>query len=200
MTVIIGAELDDGRRVMYGDGIECLGSAISRFNTKKVVLLETKLKNRKALVGTCGNATAQIIMPDFITKYLNTPAPRIEDLYYRYKNDMVGMGMEEKPEALLWVPDHEEKHVLVHLDKTGYPMVQDERNFHAIGAGAVDATAALLGLALHDIGSLNSATHLGLHLAALKNWRPTIKQLQVAMSVATMSDVYCGGTCELIEL
>lgn len=200
MTIIIGAELDDGRRVMYGDGLQCLGSSIGRFKVRKVQRLEVKLKERKALVGTCGCATAQIVIPDLISTYLSTPSPRVEDLFYRYKKDMIGMGMEEKPEALLWVPDHEEKHVLVHLDKMGYPMVQNERNFHAIGSGALEAQAALLGFALHDIGSLNSATEMGLHLAAVKNWRPSLKQMQVAMSVATMSDVYCGGQCELVEL
>lgn len=198
MTIIIAADLTDGRKVMLADGLLSSNSgSIADYHCKKIEPIQVSVKQRKGLIGSAGDAGSIIPFREAIRAYMSSPVPQVEDILFRLSR---GELEKDKAEHLAWMPspDSEQQHVLVEVDGNHWPRIV-KQSFWAIGAGGAEARAALLGLALKGTDETQDVTEL-LRSGTLQSWKPTIRDVWIAYEVACHVDNGCGGEPTLLVL
>lgn len=190
MTVIIGAELSDGRKVMLCDGnIISSGGGHVASSFVKIRSITSTYKKRTALIGVAGSPGRMLPVINAVSAYLNTPIADIEDISYKLQNEFERTKAADYS-AMLWLPIECNGIISHHLvsvtdDHFARPV---EGHAWAIGSGGVEARSALLGLAKRD------KEH------PLSGWRPSIDDLDIAYSVACELDIFCGGKKTFLSL
>lgn len=197
MTVIIGAELSDGRRILMGDGRQTSNDRLIRDNAVKVNTVEVSMKKRKAIYGYAGPAAWRVVVRDALVAYMSTATMQLEDLYYRFaaKKDTFDEGFS----VLAWLPADDGPHHLVEIDGKFYAREHDK--FATIGSGGVEAISALNALAKRDMHE--ELKNIGGGIASpvlVRHWSPSLLDVQIAMDVAITGDVTCGGLTTILTL
>jgi hypothetical protein len=204
MTIIIGALLDDGRKVVVADGNVCTNSDERiASNCVKVRRVDTTLKARKALIAVAGKLSELQLFGDVVRGYISAPEPHPDDLFYRLTDKYKTMGIECKSHCIAWLPSGD-THVLVDISSDFCARVEDECNFLTNGSGGVAARATLLGLAWKAAAELRVETHPFplsdvTWKAHLKVWKPSWDDVVTAYEVACMTDLYCGGVQSVLS-
>lgn len=193
MTIIIAADLSDGRKVMLADGkLTSNHGGIADLDCTKIERVEVTFKKRRGLIGSAGSAAGNIILRKIALGYMQAPEPQVDDLYYRVR-DMDDDSMEDC-NHLMWLPNQQDGHDMIEIDGHGWPRII-KQHFWATGSGGGEARAALLGLAFAqqpDCGTTPYEFSL--------TWKPTERDLWIAYEVACASDVHCGGKSTLLSL
>lgn len=200
MTIIIGALLDDGRHIIVGDGNIATENGGRRSSSYvKVRRIDGMYKKRKALVGVAGFPADLIVYEDVMHKYLNSPEPKFNDLFYKLTERYRDVGYKHDSMGVLWLPDMHEVMHLVSVDGNCFPRMIDDCNFHAEGSGGTEARAALLGLAWKARGAQSPHSEQSWP-DFLKEWKPSYDDVMIAYSVACQMDTYCGGVMTVLSL
>lgn len=187
MTIIIGARLDDGSKIMLADGnLVRSNDTLTANDHVKVFRVETTLRERAALLGLAGSPCDALLFRDALQRVLNMVDPDPEQLFYALRNVFDGQKCDSA--AAIWFPVNGD-HVLVHVGSDFFPVLS-RTHFATEGSGGVEAGAALVALA-------QSKSELPID-ETLEEYRPSMKHVQIAYDVACHSDVFCGGTQTLM--
>lgn len=206
MTIIIGARLDDGQRILIADGnvIRGDGERVRRDATKIQTVTST-YKSKKALIGVSGTRGDLHVLNDVVSAYMTSPSPEPFDIFYRLSERVKSLGVEWESNATCWIPNKDD-YQLIQIDGGMYPYIVDNQNYAADGTGRTHALGALLGLAKRAaLTELSPETHPArpsevLVRAHHSTWKPSMDDVMIAYDVACTNDTYCGGLYTLLSI
>lgn len=181
MTIIIGAYLDDGRRIIMADGRGMKGVVITESSAIKAVQLENRVTHRKAAFGIAGTAAAKHIFESVLTRMLAAPGSIAEDLFVRLNERFRELNITPDLEAVVWFDDK-----LYTLDTALHVKEVVDYKFDFAGTGADHAQGALLGSALRT--------------EAPSKWMPSAYDVDIAYDVAVAMCSNCGGKKTIVLL
>lgn len=191
MTIIIAADLSDGRKVMLADGKASNSQGtVTALRCTKIHKLTTVTRSRSALVGVAGTAVGQNLMCSVVEKYMASPEPLYEDLFFRLKEACGRLSFDWQCNAVMWLPTKDDSHELVYIDNKCGPSRCEEQHFWTEGSGRIEANSALLGLGLRKQG-----TERG-----VGDWKPELSDLEIALHVACTTELSCGGEPTFLSL
>lgn len=184
MTIIIAADLSDGRKVMLADGKASNSQgSVTALRCTKIHKISVATRSRTALVGTAGTAVGQQLMCDVVEKYMASPEPLYEDLFFRLKEACKRMDFDWTCNAVMWLPtkDHGQ-HELIAIDNKCGPTRIEEQSWWTEGSGRIEANSALLGLGVRRVG-----------FEGVASWKPEYADIDIALGVACITELSCGG-------
>lgn len=177
MTIIIGALLDDGRRIIKADGRGVKGIVVTENSAVKTVRIENRVSKRVAAFGIAGTAALKHVFEEVLTRMVAAPGALAEDLSLRLHERFHALGMDHDMEAVVWFDDK-----LYTVDCALHVKEEVDHAFAFAGSGADHAQGALLGLgALRD-----------------PQWKPHMHDVDTAYDVAVACCTNCGGRSTLI--
>lgn len=190
MTIIIAADLSDGRKIMIADGKASNSQGtVTALRCTKIHRVSVQTRGRAALVGTAGTAAGQQLMCDVVEKYMASPEPLYEDLFFRLKEACKRMDFNWTCNAVMWLPTKSGEHELIHVDNQCNPTRVDEQRWWTEGSGRIEANSALLGLGIHRVG-----------FEGIVTWKPEYADIDIALGVACMTELSCGGSSTFLSL
>lgn len=190
MTIIIAADLSDGRKVMLADGkASNTQGTVTELRCVKIHKLSVLSRNRTALVGTAGAAVGQRIMCDVVEKYMASPEPRYEDLFFRLKEACGRLNFDWQCNAVMWLPTKDGSYELVAIDNKCGPTRIEEQAWWTEGSGRIEANSALLGLAVRKLG-----------WDGFEAWKPDYADIEIALGVSMRTELSCGGFQTFLSL
>lgn len=189
MTIIIAAELSDGRKIIMGDGnVITKHGAVKATSFIKVREVNATFKKRRALIGVAGAPMHIEPVAHAVNAYMSAPHPAISDLHIRLVREFENYS-DKEAHALIWLPvshpDGSETHELVEVTDD-LAVRKCERRLEACGSGSTEARAALLGMQYRDKPE--------------EPWRPSADDVNAAYSIACQLDIFCGGESRQVEL
>lgn len=189
MTIIIAADLSDGRKVMLADGKASNSQGtVTALRCTKIHKLTTVTRSRSALIGVAGTAVGQNLMCSVVEKYMASPEPLYEDLFFRLKKACGRLNFDWQCNAVMWLPTKDGSHELIAIDNKCGPTRIEEQTWWSEGSGRIEANSALLGLQMRCFEGLNEP------------WKPTLNDVDIALKVACQTELSCGGEPTFLSL
>lgn len=182
MTIIIGAYLDDGSRVLKADGTGTKGVVVTERQAVKAMRIQNSVNRRVAAFGLAGTAAAKVVFEEVLTRMLSAPAATADDLALRLHGRFKELQLEHDIEAIVWFDGK-----LYTVDCALHVHEHVDTAFAFAGSGADHAQGALLGLGLKKVGT-----------DGIQKWKPELTDVHIAYEVAVTACTNCGGKSTLI--